>query len=191
MVVAVVMFALLSRRKALATVCVLVAAAGVLLMAPTSFWQRNETAAVGAEDLSIVGRLEAWQVAERVFEERPLLGVGEGAFLHAWGQYAPIDSDRLFGQRYVAHNLLLEVLAQLGLVGLFGFTGFVLISLWSAWKARDGELGGEARALLAALMGFLVCQMFAGSSASWFLYALCGFTTCCEVWGRRNPPPPA
>jgi len=186
--VAVVMFALLSRRKALATVCVLVAAAGVLLLAPTSFWLRNETAAVGAEDLSIVGRLEAWQVAERVFEERPLLGVGEGAFLDAWGQYAPIDSDRLFGQRYVAHNLLLEVLGQLGLVGLFGFLGFVLISLWSAWKARDGELGGEARAVLAALMGYLVCQMFAGSSASWFLYALCGFTTCCEAWGRRNPP---
>src|SRR5436190_15868985 len=136
--VAVILFALLSRRKAIATVCVLIGAAGMLLLAPTSFWQRNETAALGAEDLSIVGRLEAWQVAARIFEERPILGVGEGAFLDAWNQYAPIDSDRLFGHRYVAHNLVLEVLGTLGLVGLFGLMGFILISTWSAWKASNG-----------------------------------------------------
>jgi O-antigen ligase len=184
--VAVTLFALLSRRKAIATVCVLLAAAGVFLLAPMSFWQRNETASMGAEDLSIVGRLEAWQVAARIFEERPLLGVGEGAFLAAWSQYAPIDSNRLFGHRYVAHNLILEVLGQLGLVGLLGLMGFILLSVVSAWKARNGELGGEARAVLAAMIGYLVCQMFAGSSASWFLYALCGFATCCDVWAKRG-----
>jgi O-antigen ligase len=186
--IAVILFALLSRRKAIATVCVLIGAAAMLLLAPTSFWQRNETAALGAEDLSIVGRLEAWQVAARIFEERPILGVGEGAFLDAWNQYAPIDSDRLFGHRYVAHNLVLEVLGTLGLVGLFGLMGFILVSIWSAWKARNGELGGEARAVLAAMMGNLVCQMFAGSAASWFLFALCGFATCCQVWAKRSQP---
>src|SRR4051812_1930065 len=99
LVVSIVMFALLSRRKAVAGLCVIAAAAGVFLLAPTTFWERNERAAVGEEDLSIVGCLEAWQVAGRIFEERPLLGVGEGAFLAAWGEYAPIDSNRLFGHR--------------------------------------------------------------------------------------------
>jgi O-antigen ligase len=187
--VAVLLFALLSRRKAIASLAVLVAAAGTLIFAPASFWQRNETATLGAEDLSIEGRLQAWQVAGRAFEERPLLGVGEGAFLQAWSQYAPMDSDRLFGHRYVAHNLVLEVLAELGVVGLFGLAGFILLCLWSAWRARHGELGGEARAVLAALIGYLVCQMFSGYSTSWFLYALCGFATCCDAWAKRTEAP--
>src|SRR5581483_3887904 len=50
---AVLLFALLSRRKAIASVLVLVAAAGMMLFAPTSFWERNETSTQGAEDLSI------------------------------------------------------------------------------------------------------------------------------------------
>lgn len=185
---AVVMYALLSKRKALAAMLVMVSAAGVLLFAPASFWQRNETVALGAEDLSIEGRLEAWQVAGRILRERPLLGVGEKAFLEAWGQYAPIDSDRLFGARFVAHNLFLEVLGNLGLVGLFGLVGFIACAIWSAWKARNGELGGESRALLAAMLGYLVCQMFSGYSNSWFLFALGGFATCCDAWAPRKAP---
>jgi putative inorganic carbon (hco3(-)) transporter len=185
--VAVIAFALLSRRKAIASMAVMVGAAGVLILAPTSFWARNQTATQGQEDLSIEGRFEAWRVAGRILHERPLLGVGENAFLTAWGEYAPIDSDRLFGHRYVAHNLVLEVVGELGLVGLFGLMGFIAICTWSAWKARNGELGGEARAILAALAGYLVCQIFSGYSMSWFLYALCGFATCCQVWPNREP----
>jgi O-antigen ligase len=185
--VAVLMFALFSRRKAVAFVVVLVAAASMMLLAPASFWERNESATLGAEDLSIEGRLQAWQVAGRAFQERPMLGVGEGAFLEAWSQYAPLDSDRLFGHRYVAHNLILEVLGELGIVGFLGLAGFITVCVWSAWKARNGELGGEARAVLAALIGYMVCQMFAGYSTSWFLYALCGFATCCQAWGKSAP----
>lgn len=182
--VALVVWALLSKRKALATMAVMVGMAGVLLLAPQSFWERNETTAMGGEDLSIEGRLEAWQVAGRIFRERPILGVGQNAFLTAWSQYAPIDSDRLFGHRYVAHNLVLEVLGQLGIVGVLGLMGFVCAAFWSAWRARNGVLGGEARAVLAALIGYLVCQMFSGYSMSWFLFALCGFATSCEVASR-------
>jgi putative inorganic carbon (hco3(-)) transporter len=187
LVIAVVAFALLSRRKAIASMAVLVGLAGMLILAPSTFWSRNQTDTLGQQDLSIEGRFEAWQVAGRIFRERPMLGVGEAAFLTAWNEYAPIDSNRLFGHRFVAHNLVLEVLGQLGLVGLFGLMGFIGISLWSAWKARDGELGGESRALLAALLGYLVCQMFSGYSASWFLFALCGFATCCQAWQHREP----
>jgi hypothetical protein len=81
---------------------------------------------------------------------------------------------------------VLEVLGQLGLVGLFGLLGFIGISLWSAWRARDGELGGESRAVVAALIGYLICQMFSGYSMSWYLFALCGFATCCHAWGKER-----
>ena len=184
--VAGLVFALMSRRKGLALVVVLVLGASVMLFAPRSFWERNETIAQYHEDLSVTGRLEAWQVAQRAFSEHPFLGVGEGAFLAAWGQYAPIDSDRLFGHRYVAHNLFFELLGELGLVGVLGLGGMIFCAIWSAWRARNGELGGEARTLLASLAGYLVCQMFAGYTLSWFLYTLCAFATCCDIWGRKK-----
>jgi O-antigen ligase len=138
--------------------------------------------------MSVEGRLTAWRVAGNIFADRPILGVGEAAFLDAWQHYAPIDSDKLFGNVYVAHNLFLEVLGELGLVGLFGMVAMIVAALWSSWRARNGVLGGEARALFAALIGHLVCQQFAGSSVSWFLYALCAFATCCDAWGRNKAP---
>jgi O-antigen ligase len=185
---AVLVFALMSKRKAVASILVLVASAGVLLFAPHSFWQRNETIATYEEDMSVQDRLQAWQVAERIFHERPILGVGEHAFLAAWGQYAPIDAGP---NRYVAHNLELEVLGELGLVGLLGMGAFVLMSVWSAFRARNGEMANESRAILASLIGYLICQQFAGYSLSWFLYALCAFAACCDHWGPRKRAPVA
>ena len=177
---AVVAWALMSRRKVLAFVLVLIASGGVLLFAPSSFWQRNETISQYELDPSVQGRMQAWQVAERIFKERPLLGVGESAFLTAWKEYAPIDAGR---QYYVAHNLELEVLGQVGSIGLLGMMAFIACALWSAWRARNGEMGNEARAVFASLLGYLVCQQFSGYSLSWFLYALCAFAACIDHWG--------
>jgi hypothetical protein len=43
------------------------------------------------------------------------------------------------------------------------------------WRAgADPLVGGEARAILAALAGYLVCEMVNGYSLSWFLYFLFG-----------------
>src|SRR5207248_4372722 len=153
---AVVVWALTSKRKLIAGTLAVLAAAGVFLWAPASFWARNETIASYEEDLSVQDRLMAWQVAERIFKERPLLGVGESAFLAAWTHYAPIEYGD--GQRYVAHNLQLEVLGDLGVVGLLGMLVFLGCSLWSAFRARNGEMANEARAAFAALVGYLVCQ---------------------------------
>jgi hypothetical protein len=77
------------------------------------------------------------------------------------------------------------VVGQQGLVGLFGLMGFIAACVGSAWKARNRELGGEARAVLAALAGYLVCQMFSGYAMSWYLFALCGFATACDIRGRQ------
>src|SRR5262249_25200520 len=183
---AVVAWALMSKRKAIAGGLALVAAAGVLLFAPPTFWQRNETISAFEEDGSVQGRLQAWQGAERIFKEGPQLGVGESAFRTAWKQYAPIDDP--VEHPYVAHNLELEVLGQLGVIGMFGMLGFVACALWSAWRARNGEMAHESRAVFASLVGYLVCQQFPGYSLSWFLYALCAFASCIDRYGGRRKP---
>ena len=188
LVAAVVVWALMSKRKALATTLTLIAAAGVLLFAPTTFWQRNETISKYEEDASVQGRLQAWQVAERIFKEHPLLGVGESAFMSAWKRYSPIDDP--VEHPYVAHNLELEVLGQLGLIGLFGMLGFVVAAAWSGWRARNGGMAHESRAVFASLIGYLVCLQFSGYSLSWFLYALCAFASCIDRYGGRQKAAP-
>lgn len=62
---------------------------GLLVFAPQSFWQRNETVAEFHEDASAMGRVYAWQVASRISLDKPLLGVGAGGFRYAWPMYAP------------------------------------------------------------------------------------------------------
>ncbi len=185
---AVLVWALLAKRKAMALGASMLAAFGVLLFAPQSFWQRNETIAGYQEDESVHGRMQAWHVAGRAFHDHPILGIGEQAFLKSWDAYAPLDAGV---NRYVAHNLFLEVGAELGLVGLFGLVSFILVSLGSALRAKDGELGPEARALFAALIGYLVCQQFSGYSLSWFLYALCGFAACVDHYAPKPVREPA
>jgi len=117
----------------------------MLLLAPTSFWQRNEDRDSGRR--GPFHRRPPRGLAGGGAHLRGAADIGgrEGAFLDAWSQYAPIDSDRLFGHRYVAHNLILEVLGTLGLVGLFGLMGLVLVSIWSRGK-RGTASWAERRA---------------------------------------------
>jgi len=182
----VLVWALLSRHKLAALGAAALIACGMLIFAPSTFWQRNESIGSYALDESVRGRMHAWDVAGRIAQERPLLGVGEQAYLSAWQEYAPIDAGP---HRYVAHNLFLEVLGNLGFTGLFSLLGFLACSLWSGWRARNGSMGNEARAVLAALIGYLVCQQFSGYSLSWFTYGLCAFAACIDHWAPKLARP--
>jgi O-antigen ligase len=163
-------------RGGVARGVVVAAAIAVALaaFAPTTFWQRSSTLADLEDDESVRGRENAWKVLGVIVEEHPLTGVGGGAFLDAWGRYAPLEAG---GRRYVAHNVLLEIVGDLGILAFALFAGFVAWMLWIVWRAGSDPLVGlEARAIFAALAGYLVCEMANGYSMSWFLYFLfaCG-----------------
>jgi O-antigen ligase len=149
-------------------------AVGLAAFAPETFWQRSGTLTRLDEDESVRGRENAWKVLGVIVEERPLTGVGGGAFIAAWARYAPLEAG---GRRYVPHNLLLEVVADLGVLAFLLFAAFGTWVLWRVWRAgSDPLVGMEARAIFAALGGYLVCEMANGYSMSWFLYFLfaCG-----------------
>ena len=157
-----------------AGVASLVLAAGLAAFAPETFWKRSATLTSLEEDESVQGRENAWKVLGVVVDERPLTGVGAGAFVQAWGHFAPLEAG---ARRYIAHNVLLEIVGELGVVAfaLFcAFSGWVLLELWGA--GADPLVGAEARAVFAALAGYLVTEMANGYSLSWFLYFLfaCG-----------------
>jgi putative inorganic carbon (HCO3(-)) transporter len=153
-----------------AAVVGLALALGLAALAPETFWQRSSTLANLEGDESVQGRENAWKVLGVIVDERPLTGVGAGAFIQAWGHFAPLEAG---ARRYIAHNVLLEIVGELGVVAfaLFcAFSGWLLLRLWAA--GADPLVGQEARVVFAALAGYLVTEMANGYSLSWFLYFL-------------------
>lgn len=77
-----------------------------------------------AEDTSIEtpGRLKLWLTAWQMFQDRPLLGVGQNTYQINYSKYA-------HEEKYAphAHNLWLGWLAETGILGLLAF-------LWMTWK---------------------------------------------------------
>ncbi|HZZ86509.1 MAG TPA: O-antigen ligase family protein [Anaeromyxobacteraceae bacterium] len=154
--------------KGLVVAAVLVA--GVAAFAPRTFWQRSSTIADLSADASVEGRQNAWRVLGAIFEQRPFTGVGAGGFVHAWDRYAPLSAG---GHHLVAHNVFMEILGELGLLALLAFFGFAAAALWRTWRAGgDPVVGREARAVFAALAGYLVCELVNGYSYSYTLYLL-------------------
>jgi O-antigen ligase len=153
-----------------AAVAAIALAAGLAAFAPGTFWQRSATLADLEGDASLEGRENAWKVLGVIVDERPLSGVGAGAFIQAWGRYAPLEAG---ARRYIAHNILLEIVGELGVVAFLLFCGFAASLLLRLWRVGDDPLVGvEGRAVFAALAGYLVCEMANGYSLSWFLYFL-------------------
>src|SRR5258707_9788270 len=107
----------IARRRWKAFMVAAVFAIGLAVFAPSSFWQRTESLTAFREDASALGRVYAWKVASEINRDKPLLGVGVGGFRYAWPLYAPPEATHA----YVAHNVYLDMLGDLGFVGLLLF----------------------------------------------------------------------
>lgn len=169
--VAMGVWAIREKRRIQAVVVGVVLVVGLVVFAPESFWQRNETVTSFHEDASAMGRIHAWQVTSRISLDRPLLGVGAGAFRFAWPLYAPPEATTAF----VAHNIFLDVIGELGFVGLLLFLVFAGGATGGAFaSSKDSQMGWLGRALAASMAGYLVCDLFSGYIVSAHLYVLFG-----------------
>ena len=120
------------------------------------------------EDESAVGRLDAWGAGLRMFRDRPLLGVGVGAFSIAYGtKYFPPDA--VAANWREAHSVFFQVLGELGLSGVVTFWGLFFSLFFLVHGLRFTRLGdrGEDRffhkarsAVLVSLAGWLVTAAF-------------------------------
>jgi O-antigen ligase len=161
-------------------------AVGVLAFAPRSFWERQGTITSYRDDASVEGRRAAWSVLGEIAAERPLGGVGLGAFINAWDRYAPLSAG---GRRYVPHNIFMEIVGEVGIPAFILFATFVFWMLARLWRAGDHPIvGREARAVFAALAGYLLCLSVNGYSLSWFLYFLLACAAVCVRLAREMVP---
>jgi putative inorganic carbon (hco3(-)) transporter len=71
----------------------------------------------------VVGRLDLWGAALRMFAAQPLLGVGPDNFRHLYGADFGLEA---WDERVQANNVYLEILADLGIIGLAAFMWVVV-----------------------------------------------------------------
>ena len=153
-------------------------ALGVAVFAPATYWERTDTLEEFEQDQSALGRIYAWHVASAANLDRPLRGVGGGAFREAWPLYAGADARR---EALVAHNIFLDTLGELGWVGFFLFLTFAGSATGAVFRAAfDPEIGWLARGLGAGAAGFLLCNCFSGSLADPHLFVLFGLAGAVE-----------
>jgi O-antigen ligase len=93
------------------------------------------------------GRAEYWRVAWRVVEDEPALGAGAGTYERAWLEQRPVA----FPARD-AHNLYLELLAELGPVGLALLAAAFAVPLIALARARVRPAAAAAGAAYVAFL---------------------------------------
>jgi O-antigen ligase len=134
------------------------------------------------------GRTNIWAVGWRMVEAHPVNGIGVGNFPDTTIDYllqpGSLDSSLfIVDEPQVAHNIYLEVLAELGVVGLALFLGIVGFLLWCGLKAArifagagDRTMDMVSRAVVVATLGVLAVDFFISdqySKSLWLQLALC------------------
>ena len=107
------------------------------------------------DDFAVTQRVAHWAAGWRMFQDRPVLGVGAGNFDDAYRAYALQPFDEPLGH---AHNVALNFGAEAGLPGILMFAGLILwalgIAAAAARRARGGAFEWSAIGALGALVGF-------------------------------------
>lgn len=125
--------------------------------------------------------LEAWKASRRMIEAHPIAGVGLGNIELLMPLYAEPGTN--IHVQSMAHNMFIEVAAELGLPALLVFLGIFWFTYRTLGKLRRSSsthplIRETASALQAGLVGFAVAGCFVSAEyekTSWmgFEYALC------------------
>lgn len=144
------------------------------------------------------GRIDIWTVGWRMVEANPVRGVGAGNFQVSSVHYllepgAIRRADFIVDRPKVAHNIYLQVLAELGVIGLALFLGIIGFAVGCAARAarlfeRHGDVAMEvlARALTVGLAGILAADFFLSDNFSKHLWLLLGLGPALLAIARRG-----
>jgi len=154
-VLAMVLFLVLkSRRKLLLLVLLLGTGYLAYNFMPESWHERMSTIQTYEEDMSAMGRIEAWNFAFRTAVEQPLTG---GGF-------------EVFSGQTDAHSIYFEILGEHGFIGLILFLALGCLTWFSGgWVIKQAKKNEELRwchdmaaMLQVSLIGYAVSGAFLG-----------------------------
>jgi O-antigen ligase len=179
------------RHKAIALLVVSFSAAAISIRHSSDlttrvesiFGQGNSNAQQGS------GRVDLWRAAQTSINERPLLGLGYGAFPSASNELlleTPGVDFRHIGLRSAGqpvHNVYLESFAELGIFGLALYVGLVVSiartlrrTALRAREARSFFVGNVASALLFGLITWSITSFFLSAETSRAFWIIVGFS---------------
>lgn len=172
-VVVVMFWTLRSVKRAPLILGAAITVAALVFVSPNNPWsRRTQLATAYGEDVSARGRIDAWRTGINIAKERPMTGVGAGAFMIAWPEFAPGDA----GEVRTQHNTFIQLLSELGIPALFLFVtalAAATLGLNRATRART-SLTPWARGVQCGLAGFAVCSIWGGIAWTWPIYLLFG-----------------
>jgi putative inorganic carbon (HCO3(-)) transporter len=194
------------KAAALLAVTVLGTVTYYFALAPLAARQRVTSATTS-------GRSDIWRVGWRMVEAHPWIGSGSGNFQEAAIHYVQgigsiTSANLIVNVPHVAHNIYLELLADLGIPGLLAFLGVAGFSALAVAKAArrfeqqgDREMELVARCLLLSVVAFMSADFFLSGEFSkqlWLTFALCpavlalsGAGRSAEAASAEAPPPRA
>jgi O-antigen ligase len=124
--------------------------------------------------------LEAWKAGLHMIEAHPIAGVGLGNFKPLMPLYMSVTPGRRVNVDTMAHNMFIEVAAELGLPALLIFLGIFWCTYRTLGRLRRSAsthtlIRKTAAALQAGLVGFAVAGSFVSAEyqkTSWMGFAL-------------------
>lgn len=119
---------------------------------------------------SLSTRLTMWKATGRMIQDRPVSGVGAGA----WEVNGPLyqTAGSQLETDYYAHNEPLQLIAEYGLVGwiaLAGLLGYLGLAAWRTFGDRRPEAMDEGPVRAAALAGLLALLVVSNAGFAWRL----------------------
>jgi O-antigen ligase len=122
--------------------------------------------------------LEAWKAGKLMIKDHPFVGVGLGNFKRVMPLYLANESGMRIDS--LAHNMYIEIAAELGLPALLVFLGIFFFTYRSLGKVRRSSsthvlIRETAAAMQAGLVGFAVAGSFVSAEyqkTSWMGLAL-------------------
>ncbi len=171
---------LFARQKALVATVAIVVLVGGWFMLPDQYQDRYATL-VDAEDMNDTssGRIDIWEAGLSMIVNRPILGVGAGAF-----RWAAASGAFGYGRFMQAHNLFIQIAATTGLIGLFVWLAFAYNFYGRLRRIlTDAPLNDETRwmtifvkAFIVSLIALFVSGLFGHNLYRYNWYMLAGLT---------------
>ena len=176
------------RGRRVAVTLMALAAIGCGTVYLFAFAGQETVAHLLSDDRTGSGRTDIWKVGWRMVEDKPLIGVGAENFgsstIHYLLEPGTLPrSEFIVDEQKVAHNVYLQVQAELGAVGLTLYLLLIAFAFHSAMVAagafaRAGQQSAEilTRGLVIALAAIHVAAIFGSTLYSkqvWLLMALC------------------
>ena len=173
--VSMIVMAIRSENKKIGVAILVVFAAVFVWQGGSVMKERIVTVADYENDESAVGRTEAWKAALNMMYSNPLTGVGPAAFLRAYTNYHDALPPRQ------AHNTFFQFGGEFGPLAAIAYALMVISALIgliqnSRLLVRQGMSGSKlylgTEAIIAALSGLTVAQLFLSAQLSEILYFL-------------------